>query len=160
MCPRRAAGKHSANGVKNGVSLISKRPWISITEFRIPPLGDLISISIFGQPVILISSAKVVEDLLEKRSLIYSNRPALIFAGEIVGWSNAIGLLQYGHKFREFRKHMSRLIGTKAAMERFNPLMEHETEKFLVRVLADPSSFSDQIRRWAVQSALSTRLLS
>lgn len=104
--------------------------------------------------MILVSSAKVVEDLLEKRSLIYSNRPALVFAGEIVGWSNAIGLLQYGHRFREFRKYMSRLIGTKAAMERFNPLMEHETEKFLVRVLADPNSFSDQIRRWvSVRSA-------
>ena len=84
---------------------------------------------------------------MEKRSLIYSNRPALTFAGEIVGWSNAIGLLQYGHRFREFRKHMNRLIGTKVAMERFNPLMEHETAKFLVRVLADPDSFSDQIRR-------------
>lgn len=104
------------------------------------------SIKILGQPMIIISSTRVVEDLLEKRSLIYSNRPVFTFVGEIVGWSNAIALLQYGHRFREFRKYMSRLIGAKAAMERFDPLVEHETAKFLARVMADPSSFSQQIR--------------
>ena len=106
------------------------------------------SINIFGQPIIIISSSKVVEDLFEKRSLNYSNRPVLTFVGEIVGWSNCIALLQYGHRFREFRKYMSRLIGTKAAMERFDPLMEDETTKFLARVMADPGSFSQQIRKY------------
>ena len=116
-------------------------------EFRNLPPGDLISVTILGKPMIIISSAKVVEDLLEKRSTIYSNRPVFTCVGEIVGWSNCIALLQYGHRFREFRKYMNRLIGTKTAMERFNPQMEHETAKFLARVLADPSSFSQQIRK-------------
>lgn len=105
------------------------------------------SINILGQPMIIINSAKVVEDLLEKRSSVYSDRPVFTFVGDIVGWSNCIALLQYGHRFREFRKYMSRLIGSKAAMERFDPLMEHETAKFLARVMADPDSFSQQIRK-------------
>ena len=105
------------------------------------------SIRILNQPVIIISSTKVIEDLLEKRASIYSNRPVLTFIGEIVGWSNAIILLQYGKRLHEFRKYMNRLIGTKAAMERFNPLMEHETAKFLARTMADPDSFLHQIRK-------------
>ena len=105
------------------------------------------SIKIFGQPMIIISSAKVVEDLLERRSSVYSDRPVLTFAGEIVGWSNCIALLQYGHRFREFRKYMNQSIGTKAAMAKYHPLIEHETAKFLARVMGDPDSFSQQIRR-------------
>lgn len=104
------------------------------------------SITILGQPMIIINPAKVVEDPLEKQSLIYSNYPILISVGEIVGWSNFIALLQYGHRFREFRKYMDRLIGIMATMKRFNPFMEHETAKFLAQVMANPDSFSQQIR--------------
>ncbi|KAF9647048.1 cytochrome P450 [Thelephora ganbajun] len=122
--------------------------WKTFSEWSVK-WGDLMSIKILDQPIIIVSSVKVVEDLLEKRSLKYSNRPVLTFIGEIVGWSNAIALLQYGHRFREFRKYMNRLIGTKAAMEKFDSLMEHETAKFLARVMADPNSFSQQIRKTA-----------
>lgn len=149
MYQRPVPGKLSANGVKNGVSMIFVQFCSRViveTDLRDPLPGNIMSIKIFGQPIIIISSAKVVEDLLEKRSTVYSNRPVLTFAGEIVGWSNCIALLQCDHRFREFRKYMNRLIGTKAAMEKFDPLMEHETAKFLARIMADPGSFSQQIR--------------
>jgi hypothetical protein len=47
-----------------------------------------------GQPIIILNSLKACEDLLEKRSAIYSGRPVLQFAGEmyayhwdVPGWS-------------------------------------------------------------------------
>jgi hypothetical protein len=36
-----------------------------------------------GQPIIILNSLKACEDLLEKRSAIYSGRPVLQFAGEM-----------------------------------------------------------------------------
>ncbi len=36
-----------------------------------------------GQPIIILNSLKVCEDLLEKRSATYSGRPVLQFSGEM-----------------------------------------------------------------------------
>ena len=100
-----------------------------------------------GQKMIILNSSKAAVDLLDKRSAIYSDRPVAIMAGEIVGWNRFLGLTRYGPRFRDFRKHMSRLIGTRASMERFTPLQEKETAKFVARVMADPGSLAHQIRK-------------
>ena len=67
--------------------------------------------------------------------------------GEIVGWNRAMGLTQYGPRFRESRKLMNRSIGTRASVEDLAPLQEREMAKFLVRVMADPGSLIQQVRK-------------
>jgi hypothetical protein len=46
-------------------------------------LGPVSSVCIMGQPIIILNSLKACDDLLEKRSGIYSGRPVLQFAGEM-----------------------------------------------------------------------------
>lgn len=97
--------------------------------------------------MIILNSAKAAVDLLDKRSAKYSDRPVVMMCGEIVGWNQSLALTQYGPRFRETRKYMSKLIGTRASAEKFEPLQERETSKFLARVMADPSSLVKQIRK-------------
>ena len=40
--------------------------------------GDIIHVDIFGQSFVIVSSLKIAEDLLEKRSSIYSDRPHFV----------------------------------------------------------------------------------
>ena len=40
--------------------------------------GDLIFLNIMGQPAVLVSSRKVASDLMEKRAIIYSDRPYMV----------------------------------------------------------------------------------
>lgn len=40
-------------------------------------------LTVLGQPIYIISSYKIATDLLEKRSLIYSDRPIMRFAQEL-----------------------------------------------------------------------------
>jgi len=70
-----------------------------------------------------------------------------MMGGEIVGWNKSLALTQYGPRFREFRKYMNRLMGTRANVERFVPLQEKEVAKFVARVMADPGSLPHQIRK-------------
>lgn len=105
------------------------------------------AINVLGQDTIILNSSKAAVDLLEKRSATYSDRPVLMMCGEIVGWNQSLALTQYGHRFREFRKFMGRLIGTKASIQRFAPFQEKETAKFVARVMADPASLVYQIRK-------------
>jgi hypothetical protein len=110
-------------------------------------IGDVIYIDVLGQEMIILNTSKAAVDLFDKRSVNYSDRPAFTMCGEIVGWNRSLPLLRYGPRLREFRKYLSRFIGTRASIERFTPLQEKETAKFLARVMADPGSLVDQIRK-------------
>ena len=113
-------------------------------------LGDITYISILGQDTIILNSSKAAVDLLDKRSATYSDRPTFTMFGEIVGGKNNLVLLQYGPRFREFRKFVGKLIGTRASAEKFVPLQEREISKFLARVMADPGSLVHQIRKLVI----------
>jgi len=104
-------------------------------------------INVLGQDTIILNSSKAAFDLLDKRSAIYSNRPVLTMGGEMVGWNQILSLAQYGPRFREARKFVNRFVGTRASMDNFAPLQERETAKFLVRVMADPGSLVQQVRK-------------
>ena len=100
-----------------------------------------------GQEMIILNTSKAAVELFDKRSANYSDRPMVTMCGEMVGWNRSMVLVRYGPQFRELRKYMSRLIGTRASMERFSSLQEKETAKFVAKVVADPSSLVWQIRK-------------
>ena len=110
-------------------------------------VGDVVYLNVLGQEMIILNSSKAAVDLLDKKSATYSDRPVVMMCGEIIGWNKSLALTQYGPRFREFRKYMSKLFGTRASVEKFEPLQEKEIGKFLVRVLNDPGSLVQHIRK-------------
>ena len=40
--------------------------------------GDIMHVDVFGQSFLIVSTLKIAEDLLEKRSWIYSDRPHFV----------------------------------------------------------------------------------
>ena len=109
--------------------------------------GEITHLNVMGQVTIILNSSRAAVDLLDKRSATYSGRPVAMMCGEIIGWNRVLPLTQYGPRFREFRKNLSRFIGTRASTEKFAPLLERETAKFVARVLADPGSLARHIRK-------------
>ena len=110
-------------------------------------VGEITYLNVIGQEMVILNSSKAAVDLLDKRLSIYSNRPVFTMTGEIVGWNRMIGFMQYGPRFREFRKYMYKSIGTRASVDKFTPLLEKETAKFAARVMADPGSLVQHIRK-------------
>lgn len=45
--------------------------------------GDIIHLTVLGRHIVILSSPRVVHDLLDRRSAIYSDRPMLTMAGEM-----------------------------------------------------------------------------
>ena len=113
-------------------------------------LGDVIYINTLGQDTIILNSSKAAIDLLDKRSAIYSNRPVFMMFGEIVGWKKVVTLTQYGPRFRESRKFIARLIGTRESAAKFAPIQEREMAKCFARVMTDPGSLVHQIRKLVI----------
>ncbi|KAK1765144.1 O-methylsterigmatocystin oxidoreductase [Phialemonium atrogriseum] len=111
--------------------------------------GPISSVTVMGQTLVIINDARIAFELLEKRSVKHSSRPRQIFAGEMLGWENSLGLSQYNDRFRTYRKNMSRIIGSKPAAAQYNMLQEAEVGHFLLHVLDNPDGLVDHIRKEA-----------
>ncbi|THH18030.1 hypothetical protein EW146_g2895 [Bondarzewia mesenterica] len=111
--------------------------------------GNILSVKVLGQPIIILNSLKTATEMLEKKSAIYSDRPVLMMGSEIVGWKNTLALTPYGDRFREYRKMLHSLMGTRMHMERFHPIEELETHRFLRRILEKPDELPEHIRKTA-----------
>ena len=110
-------------------------------------LGDICSVTVLGQPIIIINSAEVACGMLDKKSAIYSDRPVLQMAGELVGWKHTLVLLPYGDRFRRYRRLFHSLIGSQAVVKRFFPSEELEARRFLRRVLMKPNDLAAHVRK-------------
>lgn len=92
--------------------------------------------------------------LLDKKSLISSDRPFVAMGGELVGWKNSLGLMPYGARFRNCRRLAHQLFGSNATMKPFLPMVELETQRFLKKVSSKPGELSAHIRKCVVFSFL------
>lgn len=96
--------------------------------------------------MIVLNSFPAALDLLEKRSAKYSDRPYLPSA-DISGFSNILPLTGYGERFREQRRMLTRVIGSRTLVEKFGPLQQHATNSFLGRLMQDPNEFLEHIKK-------------
>ncbi|KAE9398818.1 cytochrome P450 [Gymnopus androsaceus JB14] len=67
----------------------------------------------WAHPLVILNSPTVVRELFENRGAIYSNRPRLPMAGELVGYNMSVPLAAYGPHHTESRKLMQSSIGGK-----------------------------------------------
>ncbi|PLB51998.1 putative cytochrome P450 oxidoreductase [Aspergillus steynii IBT 23096] len=113
--------------------------------------GPISSVTVMGHVFVIINNAQIAFELLEKRSAIYSSRPKQVFAGELLGWENAVALLPYSTQLRTHRRNASRLLGSriKVTDTPLRSLQEAECGHFLLHVLKDPSGLVKYVRREA-----------
>ncbi|KIK36152.1 hypothetical protein CY34DRAFT_538031 [Suillus luteus UH-Slu-Lm8-n1] len=97
----------------------------------------------------VVNSLSIAMDMLDNKSAIYSDRPILPVAGELIGWKNVMTLLPYGDRLRRHRKNFHSVIGTRAAMGAYSQVEEIETRRFLKRVLATPDQLQAHVRHTA-----------
>ncbi len=86
-------------------------------------------------------------ELLEKKSRIYSDRPVMPMAGELMGWKDTLPFLQYGQRLRNHRRMFHQVIGTYEAMSKFHHVEEEETHRFLKLIGTKPEELESHIRK-------------
>ncbi|KAG9317635.1 cytochrome P450 [Chiua virens] len=134
--------------VGNIADMPSVKPWLTFTQWG-QKYGDIAHAEVLGQHIIVLNNVNVAMEMLDKKSSSYSDRPVLPMGGELVGWKNTLVLLPYGDRLREYRKNFARVIGSRAAMDKYHPIELTETHRFLQRVLAKPSELAQHVRHTA-----------
>ncbi|TFY83156.1 hypothetical protein EWM64_g847 [Hericium alpestre] len=116
--------------------------------------GLIFTIRLGTKVGVVISSAQIAWDLLEKRGDIYSSRPRNIVAGEILSRGFRGLFAPYGDKWRKFRKILNIGLSGKQALtcRAFQTL---ESAVLLQQILDTPASFLHHVERFAVSTVFS-----
>ena len=116
--------------------------------------GPISSIKILGQPMIIINDARIANELLEKRSAIYSSRMQLYFAHKMCGWGEFLANLEYNDLFRAMRKDLHSVLGTKFSVSRYHDVISIESRRFLWRTFQRPKDLVENLKMEAGASNL------
>ncbi|KDQ64957.1 hypothetical protein JAAARDRAFT_64759 [Jaapia argillacea MUCL 33604] len=87
--------------IGNSLDMPSTEQWNTLAEWR-HKYGDLTSMRSPNQPILFINSPSLANKLLDKKSGIYSGRPALPMTSGLVGRDSSIVVASYRiERFRE-----------------------------------------------------------
>jgi len=134
--------------------MVSASYFADIMHFDASHVGDISHVEVLGQHIVVLNSFKAAIGMLDKKSSIYSDRPTLTMAGELVGWNGNPTFFPYGDSLRWNRKNFHRVVGNRTAMMAYDVHLveEIETRRFLKRVLAKPEELMEHVRQYGYLS--------
>ncbi|KAF5346450.1 hypothetical protein D9756_010068 [Leucocoprinus leucothites] len=131
--------------IGNAADMPTQKDWLTYAKWG-REYGGIMSVNAMGQPIIIVNSVDVMQEL-DKKGALYSDRPRLEMGGELVGYSETLVLIPYGERFRVYRKNIAKYIGGAAQIKELHPLIESSTRKFLQRTLASPDDLMIHLRK-------------
>ncbi|KAJ6463126.1 cytochrome P450 [Mycena vitilis] len=111
--------------------------------------GDVMRLEVLGQVMIILDSYEAAVDLLDKRGLIYSDRPAFTLF-KLFGWNTTLAFLPCGKQFNKHRAMHQAYLGRHKA-EDFKPLQTQEARSFVQNAFkSSPDKYEACMSRFAV----------
>ncbi|RYC84014.1 hypothetical protein BFJ63_vAg13101 [Fusarium oxysporum f. sp. narcissi] len=102
--------------------------------------GEMFSLKLGSKTWVFLNSSRVVEDLLEKRSAIYSSRMRFPMAQELMSGNNRFLLMPYGDRWRGIRKIMHQVLNSRQA-DKFQVYQDIESRRLLHAYLRHPDKW-------------------
>ncbi|KAF8855770.1 cytochrome P450 [Acephala macrosclerotiorum] len=129
--------------------------------FQIPPfqgglwaseqakkMGEMFTCKIGVNTWVFLNSSRVVNDLMEKRSAIYSSRTNLPMTDKIMSGGNRILLMPYSDRWRALRKIMHSILN-KTKGTTFQPFQDLESKHLIYDYLHNPDKWHNANQRFA-----------
>jgi cytochrome P450 len=110
--------------------------------------GELFTASIGGSTWVFLNSSRVVNDLMEKRSAIYSSRAPAPFASGLLSNDCRMLLMPYGERWRLLRRILHSVLN-KQMMPTFAPFQDVESRHLLWDFLDSPQQWHLGTQRFA-----------
>ncbi|THU90783.1 cytochrome P450 [Dendrothele bispora CBS 962.96] len=124
--------------------------------------SDIIYLNICGTSIVVVNSLEVADDLFDKRSSIYSNRPRMTMVNEldvsaffIAGFDWHIAFMPYGDTWKEHRTLFHKELQPPATLL-YRPRQLEAIRKVLLRFLESPDDYLSHLRHMVGTIILST----
>ncbi|KAH9040505.1 cytochrome P450 [Lactarius pseudohatsudake] len=115
---------------------------------------DVMYLSALGQPILVLNSLKAALELLDRRANIYSGRPRLIMAQEIISGGLLFGFLNVDDRWRRCRRAVHQGL-TKAAVRNYHSILRKEGVLLTSALLADPGALEKHYKRTTASTMMS-----
>ncbi|KAI0772409.1 O-methylsterigmatocystin oxidoreductase [Trametes elegans] len=129
--------------IGNALAIPPEQTWLAYRDLSVTH-GDVVALQALGQTIIILSSLRAITDLLERRSAIYSDRPASVLA-ELTGWVWNLAFKRYGDDWRHVRRPLWRHLQPNT-VGKYQPVQQREARRFLKRILQDQRDLDRQIK--------------
>ncbi|KAF5336269.1 hypothetical protein D9758_016051 [Tetrapyrgos nigripes] len=126
---------------------IDKPLWLQYSDWA-KTYGDIFYLEVFGAPMVVLNTAKAIDDLFEKRSANFSDRPPMYMVNELMGWAWDFAHMKYSDWWRLHRKTFHQYFQPRQLPE-FYPIQRESATMFLRKLLDDPEDFRDHVRHHA-----------
>ncbi|KAF7346476.1 hypothetical protein MSAN_01875700 [Mycena sanguinolenta] len=113
--------------------------WITYTEWG-KQYGDVVHAQMLGKHVLILNSVKAATELLEKRALLYSDRPTIPMLS-LIGWGFNFTFMSRTNKWRERRRLFHQHFRPDAAAA-YRPVQLRKIQDLLRSLLSTPEDFA------------------
>ncbi|KAF9807676.1 hypothetical protein IEO21_08134 [Rhodonia placenta] len=119
-------------------------PWLTYSRW-VHVYGDIFYLDALGQHIVVINSATVARELLDRRSSIYSGRPHLVCAVSFAGYDRMLLLQPYGDELRQQRRLISQTLSM-STIGKYYDIQEAAARRLVLGVIDNPSPLEGQIK--------------
>ncbi|KAK7059624.1 cytochrome P450 [Favolaschia claudopus] len=140
--------------IGNMLDLPKRESWQAYLDWSKRYDSDILTMKVAGARFFILNSSKVIQDLLVKRSNIYSNRPHSTMLSDLIGTSWLIPFMNHTDKWREHRRLFRREFDTGDASA-VNKAHEVQAARRLLHRLLTSVDHESELRLAAVDAILS-----
>ncbi|KAJ3554853.1 hypothetical protein NP233_g12337 [Leucocoprinus birnbaumii] len=101
-----------------------------------------------GQSILVINDASIAQDLLDKRSTNYSDRPGIPMLADVVGHRTFFAFMPYGNEWRAHRRLFMQYFSEKSLPQMHEKFLEFLRKGLLCNFLEYPEDFMHHMRNW------------
>jgi len=111
--------------------------------------GDVVYVRLFRTPALVIDSAQAAQDLMDKRSSKYSDRPRFVALTEIMGWELSSAFMPYGKRWLKHRQWIQAAYTDKTSLRRYQPVQRQEAYILIAALLDTPEKFLSHLKSYS-----------
>ncbi|KAJ7591557.1 cytochrome P450 [Mycena floridula] len=133
--------------VGNVFEVAKVQPWLQFTAWK-KQYGDLVYLRIFGRSILVLNSIEAVQELFERRSSTYSDRPKRVM-GELCGFGPTLILRNNDSVVREMRKMLHSEMNPRTVRQHDN-IVQDAARVLCKSNIEKPEEFARHIRHYVV----------
>ncbi|KAJ7595208.1 putative CyP450 monooxygenase [Mycena floridula] len=126
------------------IDIPSKHQWLRLAELT-EQYGDIFSLTMLGQKIIVLGSVEATTDLFEKRSTNYASRPEAHMFRHLMGFHWSMAVMPYSDIWKHQRKIFENYFRQRE-IPKFHQTLTREVHMTLYRLLQAPELFLEHCR--------------